>query len=216
MSFLSIDVGSSRCKAAIFSSSGEMHAMRSAAYAPHRPQPGFAELEAGTFLKVVTALTKELARIPASEAIQAVCFSSHGETVIPVSAAGKALGAAILNIDVRATSEAVWIEEQIGRRKLFTLTGHTSHPMYSLPKLLWLRRHSPETFNAAASFQSVTSFLLLQLGLPPLVDFSHASRFLAFDVHNKLWSTDLLDTGGNSAPGFTAPRAGGNAGGKIG
>ena len=75
MSFLSIDVGSSRCKAAIFSSSGEMQAMRSAAYAPHCPRPGFAELKASTFLNVVMALAKELACIPASEAVNGKTYS---------------------------------------------------------------------------------------------------------------------------------------------
>ncbi|MFZ0393902.1 MAG: FGGY-family carbohydrate kinase [Terracidiphilus sp.] len=193
MSFLSIDVGSSRCKAAIFSSSGEMLAMRSAVYAPHCRRPGFAELNADTFLHVVIKLARELACIPLPEAVQAVCFSSHGETVIPVSAAGQALGPAILNMDMRAVGEAVWIEDAMGRRQLFMLTGHTSHAMYSMPKILWLRSHAPEIFNAARSFLNVTSYLLLQLGLPPCVDFSHASRFLAFDVKRRIWSSALLD-----------------------
>ena len=215
MSFLSIDVGSSRCKAAIFSSSGEMQAIRSAAYAPHCPRPGFAELKASTFLDVVMALANELACIPQSEAIQAVCFSSHGETVIPVSAAGQALGPAILNMDVRATREAAWMEDEIGRRQFFMLTGHTSHAMYSIPKLVWLRTHAPEVFHAAGSFQSVTSFLLLQLGLPPLVDYSHASRFMAFDVNHRTWSTDLLDLAHLSPQALPLPVQAGTVAGRL-
>jgi xylulokinase len=193
MSFLSVDVGSSRCKAAIFSSSGEMLALRSAVYAPHSRRPGFAELDADKFLNVVIALAKELACIPLKEAVQAVCFNSHGETVIPVSAAGQALGPAILNMDMRAIGEAAWIESEMGRKQLFMLTGHTSHAMYSMPKIVWLRSYAPETFNAAGSFLNVTSYLLLQLGLPPFVDYSHASRFMAFDVSRRDWSRELLD-----------------------
>jgi xylulokinase len=192
-----------------------MQAMRSAAYAPHCPRPGFAELEAGTFLSVVMALAKELTSIPASEAVQAVCFSSHGETVIPVSAAGQALGPAILNMDVRATREAAWTEDQIGRRQLFMLTGHTSHAMYPIPKLLWLRNHAPEIFNAANSFQSVTSFLLRQLGLPPLVDYSHASRFMAFDVNHHIWSEDLLDLARISPQALPLPVQAGTVAGRL-
>jgi xylulokinase len=215
MSFLSIDVGSSRCKAAIFSSSGELLAMRSAAYAPHCPCPGFAELKASTFLDIAFALARELACIPEGEAIKAVCISSHGETVIPVSAAGQALGPAILNMDVRATREAAWMEDEIGRRQLFMLTGHTRHAMYSIPKLIWLRTHSPEIFHSASSFQSVTSFLLLQLGLPPLVDYSHASRFMAFDVNHRTWSTDLLDLAQISSQALPLPVQAGTVAGKL-
>ena len=193
MSFLSIDVGSSRCKAAIFSSSGEMLAIRSASYTPRLPRPGFAELEPDTFLNVVTALAREIAMIPAREPIQAVCFSSHGETIIPVSANGQALSSAILNIDVRATQESAWCEHEIGRRQLFALTGHTSHAMYPVPKLLWLRKNAPEVFRAASRFLGVTDYLLFRLGLPPYIDYSHASRFMAFDVHRCTWSKDVLD-----------------------
>jgi len=215
MSVLSIDVGSSRCKAAIFSSSGEMLGMRSAIYVPQYPQPGFAELPANTFLDVVTTLARELATIPVSEAVEAVCFSSHGETLIPVSATGEALGPAILNIDVRATTEAAWTEEQIGRRKLFMLTGHTSHAMYPIPKLLWLRSHAPDIFHAASSFQSVTSYLLLQLGLPALVDYSHASRFMALDVSSRTWSRELLDLAGLSPKGLPLPVQAGTVAGRL-
>ncbi len=215
MSILSIDVGSSRCKAAICSSTGEMLAVRTAAYAPHSVKPGFAELYADTFLNVVIGLARELSCIPVSEPVQAVCFSSHGETMIPVSATGHALDAAILNMDVRAAAEAAWIEDEIGRKPLFSLTGHISHPMYPLPKLLWLRAFKPEMFSGARKFLSVTSYLLLRLGLPPLVDYSHASRFMAFDVNRLIWATDLLDLVRISPEFLPVPVQAGTVAGKL-
>ena len=193
MSFLSIDVGSSRCKAAVFSASGEMLAIRSASYAPLLPRPGFAELDPDTFLQVPTALAREVALLGANEPIQAVCISSHGETIIPVAANGNALGPALLNIDVRATQESAQCEREIGRKQLFALTGHTSHAMYPIPKLMWLRKNAPEVFQAASHFFGVTDYLLFRLGLPPLIDYTHASRFMAFDVHHCRWSKDVLD-----------------------
>lgn len=215
MSFLSIDVGSSRCKAAIFSSTGTLLGLRSAAYPAHGSPAGFAELEAETFLCVVTELARELTSLPSIEAVQAVCFSSHGETLIPVSSDGKPLGRAILNMDVRASREAVWIEEQMGRRQLFMLTGHTSHAMYPVPKLLWLRTHAPEVFRAASRFLSVTSYLLVQLGLPPLVDYSHASRFMAFDVRGLIWSEEVLDLAQVSPDALPIPVQAGTVAGKL-
>jgi xylulokinase len=193
VSFLSIDVGSSRSKAAIFSSRGEMLGMRSAVYSPQFPRPGFAELNAETLLNTVTSLARELACISQAEPVEGVCFNSHGETLIPVSGEGEALGPAILNIDVRATDEAAWMEKQLGRRQLFALTGQTSHAMYPLPKILWLRRNDPKLFFATSRFLGVTDFLLLRLGLPPLIDYSHASRFMALDVHRRAWAKEVLD-----------------------
>jgi xylulokinase len=215
MSFLSIDVGSSRCKAAIFSSRGELVGMRSAYYAPCIPAPGFAELGSETFVTIATGVARELACLPANEPVEAVCFSSHGETVIPVSADGRALGPAILNIDMRATKEAAWLEKEIGRRQLFSLTGHTSHAMYPLLKLLWLRNNAPDLFAATARFAGVTDFLLLGLGLPPYVDYSHASRFMAFDVQRRAWAKEMLQLAGISADTLPIPVQAGTVAGKL-
>ena len=216
MSFLSIDVGSSRCKAAIFSSCGEMLGIRSAVYAPCFPRPGFAELNAETFLNMVTGLARELACMPASEPVEAVCFSSHGETMVPVSAHGEALGPAILNIDVRATEEAAWFEKEFGRTQLFALTGHTNHAMYPLPKLLWLRRHAPELFLAARRFLGVTDFLLVRLGLPPFIDYSHASRFMALNVRQRTWAKEVLNLAQISADALPLPVQAGTVAGRLG
>ncbi|MFZ0272020.1 MAG: FGGY-family carbohydrate kinase [Acidobacteriaceae bacterium] len=193
MSFLSIDVGSSQSRAAVVSSDGKILALHAAAYAPAVGRAGFAEIEAETLLRMTLGAAREAIGSLADAGIEAVCISSHGETVIPVSAEGEALGPAILNIDGRAADEAAWLEKEFGARNLFALTGHTSHAMYPLAKLLWLRRHQPTLFAAAARFHGVTDFLLMRLGLPTYVDYSHASRFMAFDVWRRVWAADLLE-----------------------
>ncbi|MGA8109050.1 MAG: FGGY-family carbohydrate kinase [Acidobacteriaceae bacterium] len=192
MSFLSVDVGSSRCKAALFSENGVMLALRSAAHTPRHPQPGYAELDPDLFLRVVAELARELTALPECGPLQSVCLSSHGETLIPAGADDRPLCPAILNTDTRAAEEAAWCEQQLGRERLFSITGHISHPMYPLPRMVWLRRHAPDIFRACRHFYGVTDYLLLQLGLPPLLDYSHASRFMAFDVHRLAWSEEVL------------------------
>lgn len=216
MSFLSIDVGSSRCKAAVFSGSGELLAMGSAGYVPLTPRPGFAELEPDTFLNAVTSLAKKITGIPVREPIQAVCFSSHGETIIPVSAEGRALSRAILNVDVRAMREAAWCEREMGHKRLFAITGHVSHAMYPIPKLLWLRKNAPEVFAEANRFLGVTDYLLVQFGLPPYIDYSHASRFMAFDVHGCEWSKDVVDMAQISPDALPIPVQAGTIAGRLG
>lgn len=216
MSFLSIDVGSSRCKAGVFSSSGEMLALRSASWTPQYPQPGRAELDPEVFFEVVTALVREIAAIDLRDPIEAICFSSHGETLIPVGGDGRNLCPAILNTDVRATFEARWCEQQMGRQQLFSITGHTSHPMYPVPKMVWLRKNEPDIFRNTAKFLGVTDFLLLRLGLPPLLDFSHAARFMALDVRTQVWSQEVLEMAQVSPDSLAIPVPTGTIAGKLG
>ncbi len=197
MSLLAIDIGSSRCKAVLFSASGEILAQCSRLYAPEFPQPSFAEMNPDIFWEAVQAVSRSAANLQQQDLqqqdpIEAVCLSSHGETLIPASPASTALRPAILNIDTRAAEESAWCERHLGRMRLFQLTGHSSHPMYPVPKLLWLRKHEPELFREAPIFLSVISYILVKLGLPPYVDYSLASRFMAFDICNKRWSEEIL------------------------
>jgi xylulokinase len=191
MSLLAVDIGSSACKAVVFAASGQVLASAAASYTADFPHPAHAEMDAAKFFEAVCACTQQVAR-ELSDPVRAVCFSSHGETFVPVNARGEAVGPAILNMDGRATSEAAWIEGVFGRKKLYEITGQVAHPSYTILKILWLREHWPEVFAATTRFASVTDYVLLQLGLSSYIDYSLASRFLAFDIRARRWSQEIL------------------------
>lgn len=191
MSLLAIDVGSSACKAVVFSADGEILAQHAVSYTPEFPSPGFAETDPEKFWNAVCvccrSVTQEL-----KDPVRALGLSSHGETFVPVDSRGEPVTNAVLNQDNRAIFESNWCEETIGREVLFQVTGLIAHPMYPIPKILWMRKHAPKLFSASKSFITVIGFLLHKMGLPPLVDYSLASRFLAFDIHRRSWSDEIL------------------------
>jgi xylulokinase len=132
------------------------------------------------------------ARSAQQDPVQGLCIASHAETFVPVDNSNQPLGPAILNMDSRAGAESDWCEQELGRRRIFEVTGHIAHPMYPAAKILWLKRHGAKTFAATARFLGVTDFLLTCLGLPPYIDYSLASRFLAFDVRRACWWEEIL------------------------
>jgi xylulokinase len=215
MSLLSIDIGSSRCKGALFSVSGELLARQGCAYTPDFPEPSHAEMNPEKFWHVMCHVSRALSQTSGHDPIQAVCLSSHGETFIPVDLRGVPLGPAIVNIDNRATRESAWLEQKIDREHLFQITGQIAHPMYPIPKILWLRAHRPAIFHAAKHFLSVTDYLLLRLGLPPYIDYSLASRFLAFDVLEQRWSDEILSLADLKADSLPIPVPAGTVAGKL-
>jgi xylulokinase len=193
MSLLAIDIGSSQCKAVVFTTAGVVIARSVLAYSADFPRPDFAEMDPEKFWHAVCSTSREVTRDVAKDPVQALCLSSHGETFIPVNANGAAAGPAILNIDNRAATEAQWCESTIGARRIFEITGLIAHPMYPIPKILWLREHWPELYLKTARFLSVTDFIHVKLGLPPYIGYSLASRFLAFDVNKNQWSDEILN-----------------------
>jgi len=213
MSFLAVDIGSSACKAVAFTVGGDILARHSCGYTPDFPQPSHAEMDPRRFWHAVCECTQSVAK-DLAEPVQTVCVSSHGETFVPINNAGEAIAPAILNQDNRATQEASWLEKQLGRKRLFEITGLVTHPMYPVPKLLWLRKYQPDVF-ASAGFLTVIGYILARLGLPPYVDYSLASRYLAFNVRKGRWAEEILEAADLRLDSLPAPVAAGTVVGKL-
>jgi xylulokinase len=214
MSLLAVDIGSSACKAALFTVSGEILAHHTSAYSPEFPRPSFAEMDPEKFWHAICTSCQAVVR-DAVDPVQALCLSSHGETFVALDANGRALAPAILNQDSRATAEAAWCEKSIGRKRLFRITGQVAHPMYSIPKIIWLRQHRPDIFASTARFVTLIGYILVRMGLPPYTDYSLASRFLAFDICNRCWSDEILAAAGLSKDRLPVPVPAGTIAGKL-
>ena len=214
MSLLAVDMGSSSCKAIAFSADGNMLAEQRQSYSPDIPHPSWAEMPTEKFWNAFRDVTRQISRA-VGDPVEALSVSSHAETFVPVNRNRQPLAPAILNMDNRAVAEANWIAHTIGARHIFEITGLAAHPMYPIPKVLWMREHQRETFNSAAQFLGVTDYLLTRLGLPPHVDYSHASRFLAFDVRQRCWSDEILSACHLSADRFATPVPAGTVVGEL-
>ncbi len=214
MSLLAIDIGSSACKAVTFKSNGQILAQHSVKYSPAFPQPSHAEMDPEVFWNAVCACTQAVTK-GLSDCVQALCLSSHGETFVPVNKAGEAIAPAILNQDNRATAEAKWLEQQLGPKQLFQITGLVSHSMYPLPKILWLRKHQREIFSSATSFVTPIGYIFLRLGLPAYADYSLASRYLAFNVCEQRWAEDILEAAGLNSDRLPMPAPAGTIVGRL-
>jgi xylulokinase len=214
MSLLAIDMGTSACKALVFALSGEVLAQYSTTYIPEFPRPGFAEMDPDIFWNALCVCCRKSCE-HLSDPVQAVCLSSHGETFLPTDANGRPTMRAILNQDNRAVTESVDFDETIGHERLFRITGLFAHPMYPIPKILWLKKNSPDVFASTRSFVSLIGYLLRQMGLPAYVDYSLASRYMAFDVQRWEWSDEILEAANLDKARLPVPVPAGTVAGKL-
>lgn len=214
MSLLAIDIGSSRCKSVAFAVTGEILSEHACAYAPDFPAPSQAEINPEHFWQAVCHCSQAASK-GLSDPVRALCLSSHGESFVPVNGRNEAIAPAILNQDSRATEESSWLEKTCGRPQLFRITGLVAHPMYPIPKLLWLRKHQPALFFSSVRFLSVPGYILARLGLPPYVDYSLASRYLAFDIRQRRWSDEILAATEIRAECLPVPVPAGTIAGKL-
>ena len=191
MSLMGVDIGSSRCKAVVFDLRGAVLAEAIEEYRPQFPGPAMVEMEVEALCASVFAAIRAAAS-QATEPVQAVGLSSHGESFVAVDASNRPLAPAIMNADNRATAEAEWWERELGRERIFQTTGLIVHPMYPIAKLRWLRLHRPDVFTAAKRFLCISDYLLVKLGFAPYMAYPLACRMMAFDVRALGWSEEIL------------------------
>ncbi len=190
---IGLDVGTTGCKAVIFDEDGELLASASREYPVSLPQPTWAEqdIEAVWGL-AVESLAQAIATAGVRE-VAAIGLSVHGEAVTPVDAAGRPLRPTILGMDTRTEAQNEWLRERFGARALFERTGMPIHTINTLPKLLWIRQHEPEVWEAADRFLLVEDFLIARMTGAAFTSACLASRSQLFDLEAGAWSAEILD-----------------------
>ncbi|MCL2342305.1 MAG: FGGY family carbohydrate kinase, partial [Firmicutes bacterium] len=156
-----------------------------------------------------------VSRIAKQYPIRAIGLSSHGETVIPVGADCHAVYPALMNSDNRAVAQSASLVERLGRERIYQITGLPAHPMYSLPKIMWLRDNEPGAFAKTAKFCGVPEYIMGRLGLEPVSDYTIASRFMALDIRRHAWSDEILSAAGIDRSLLCETRQAGQVGGII-
>jgi xylulokinase len=196
MSLLGIDVGTTGCKAAVFSRQGHQLASAYEEYDNLRPRPGWAELDAAEVWGKVKTTVSKIASDAASDPIEALAVSSLGEAMVPVTEDRQVLGPSILNFDVRGEEYLGRLGDVLANDRLYRINGNTLGNHYGLTKLMWIKEHQPDLYERADKFLLWGSFVPFMLGADPVVDYSLANRTLLFELDRQGWSEELLALAG--------------------
>lgn len=193
MSLLGIDIGTTGCKAASFSEDGCCLAQAYHEYDTFHPAPGRAELDSVEVWRKTKAVIAEVsAATPRDNPVSALSVSAFGEAFVPVTADREILDTSILCIDERGREYAERLEAEFGQERFYSINPNIIGPAYSLPKMLWLRDHKPETYEKADYFLLWSDLAAFMLGCDPVANNSHANRTILFDIERNDWSDELL------------------------
>ncbi|MEQ9813192.1 MAG: FGGY-family carbohydrate kinase [Azospirillaceae bacterium] len=164
---VAVDVGTGSARAGLFTIGGEMIGRAERPIHMNRPRPNFAEHDSADIWRAVCAAVREVmslaGRPPA--AVRGISFDATCSLVVrardgsplPVSPGGEPRFDTIAWLDHRAMDEAEACT-QTGHRVLDYVGGVMS-PEMEIPKLMWLKRHAPETWAAAGLFLDLTDYL---------------------------------------------------------
>lgn len=195
MSLMGLDVGTTGCKASLFDEEGTLLADAYKEYAMEQPAQGYYELDPQLVWKSVRqVITSVMKSVPDGQAreVKALAVSSLGEAVVPVDANGQVLANAILYMDRRGREQAAFLERTIGRERTMEITGVPLHPMFSLPKAMWIKQNQPDVYARTWKFMLFGDFIGYRLTGRSAIDYSLASRTMALNVSDKRWDDSLF------------------------
>jgi xylulokinase len=186
-SLVGLDIGTTGVKALALSPEGAVMGRAEEEYPLSIPRPGWAEQDPDDWFR---AADVALGRLGAESERVGLAGQMHGLVVL--DAERRVLRPAILWNDQRTAAECAEIEERVGLARLIELTGNRALPGFTAPKLLWLRRHEPETYDRIAHVLLPKDYVRLQLFGELATDVADASGTLLFDVAGRRWSDEVL------------------------
>jgi xylulokinase len=181
---IGLDVGTSGVKGVAISPDGDVVATAEESYPLSTPRPGWAEQEPEDWWRAAQAC---LARLPGGP----IGFSGQMHGLVVLDAEDRVLRPAILWNDQRTAAECAEIERRVGLERLIELTGNRALTGFTAPKLLWLRRHEPETYAQIRHVLLPKDYVRFRLTGERAIDVADASGTLLFDVSQRRWSEEV-------------------------
>jgi len=195
---LSFDVGTSALKAIMVNKSGEIRQSAQECYEVNLMQDGYVEMDPTEWWAAIIKTTKTIMAscdvLP--NEVKGIVFCTQALNVIPMGEDGKILRPAISWLDSRADEEAGEIVEMIGGVEACeAVMGTVFTGMDSLPKVRWLMKNEPKTFEKMKCFLDCNGYLTYRATGEMVYDISSAS-FLGYDREAASIIPELIGTSG--------------------
>jgi xylulokinase len=154
---------------------------------------GKAEQQPDTWLEALAAAMTEIPQ-EIRDSIQAIGVSGQQHGLVAVGTDGTPLRAAKLWCDTTTQAEVDEITAALGgRERCIALSGNALVTGFTAPKLLWLKHHEPENYDAMASILLPHDFVNFALTGEKAMEFGDASGTGLMDIRKRLWRRELLD-----------------------
>ena len=199
---MAVDVGSTTARAGLFDPAGRCLARATAPFATHRPQIDHVEHSSDDIWQAVCLATcaavREAGAAPASLrglAFDATCsLAVFDRAGLPVTASGT--GDDRWNVVMWADHRAVLEAEEITatRHRALRHVGGVMSPEMQLPKLLWLKRHLPDSWRRLGLAFDLADFLAWRATGQVAMSACTVTCKWAFLNHEATgWQPDLLE-----------------------
>ena len=185
---LAIDIGTSSCKAAIFTLTGEVVASSARDYAVLYPHPNHAEQDPNQWWNAVCKACKE---IVAGHDIEAIAVAGQSWSAVMVDSLGNPIFNSPIWMDGRSEDVCQEILAKIPAEDIFDLCGNHLRPAFTTGKILWFKKHFPNEFARVCKVLQSNSFIVHCLTGVFSQDTSQGYGLHFFDTRKLQWDKNM-------------------------
>ena len=189
---LGCDFGGGASKATLLRADGKIAATATAEYPTIYPKPGWAEQDPDkvydAFLYNVKAVLEKSGVDP--QEIAAIALDGATHTAVLLDQDDRVIRPAIYWTDTRSAKEAEELKASHAK-EIMDESFHLPGAMWTLPQLIWLKRHEPENFAKIRKIMSMKDYVRYRLNHDYVTDTIEAMGFMLLDVRTNEWSSFL-------------------------
>lgn len=192
---IGIDIGTSATKTDLYLENGEIVATASASYPLYQQKNGWAEQDPEDWWRA----TCETLRSVISQAdinsrnIKGIGLSGQMHGLVMLGAKNQVVRPAIIWADQRTEEQVCWLENNIGRESIISMTANPPVTGFTLAKILWVRQHEPDLFEKCTKILLPKDYIRFCLSGIFATEVSDASGTQLLDVGNREWSSRMLE-----------------------
>ncbi|MFG1248913.1 xylulokinase [Xanthobacter flavus] len=207
---IGIDLGAGALKTSVIRIDGTLAGEASAPIATSAPYPGWSEQDPHDWWRAVCeTVPRALAAAGARpQDVLGISFSAGAHTQVLEDADGVVIRPAILWNDQRSGPETADLRRQWDAR-ILEIGANRANPTWTLPQMLWLRRHEPQAFARVRRLYVAKDWLRSRLTGTWETDTIDAVGTLMADASTGGWSPELCAMIGwplETLPPIVAPK----------
>ena len=189
---LGVDLGTTACKVTVVASDLTVSTVSSPPYPISAPHREWAEQDPHAWGEAVDTTVQRALDSVGAGPHDHVTLSITGQmhSLVLLDADGNPARPAILWADRRATAECTMIENKVPN--VAAITGNPPLPAFTLPQLLWVRRHEPDVLSRTSNVLLPKDYLRWRYTGRVVTDWTDASGTGMLDSATREWSTTIL------------------------
>ena len=196
--YIGIDLGTSSVKLMLTDSEGDIKKSVTKEYGVCYPHPAWSEQNAEDWWNAICEGLPELIADIDGQSVKGIGVAGQMHGLVVLDKYDNVIRPVILWNDGRTDKETAYLNEEIGKKKLFEYTGNIAFAGFTAPKIMWLRENEPENFAKISKIMLPKDYINYLLTGTFCTDYSDAAGTLLLDVENKCWSREMLDICGIS------------------